>query len=86
MDDLISRSVLKEAFSKNSIFEKITDSRGMNVLEIIDEQPTAYSVENVVEELEKAKFLMPPENEGHYADNGLFLDDAIKIVRKGGVE
>ena len=38
------------------------------------------------EELEKAKFLMPPENEGHYADNVLFLDDAIKIVRKGGVE
>lgn len=25
---------------------------------------------------------MPPRNKGHYADNGLFLEDAIKIVRK----
>lgn len=47
---------------------------------------TAYDVDKVVAELEDAKFLMPPENDNHYADNGLFLEDAIDIVRKGGVE
>ena len=52
----------------------------------VDAQPTAYDVEKVVAELEDAKFLMPPENDSHYSDDGLFLEDAIEIVRKGGVE
>lgn len=53
---------------------------------VIENAPTAYDVKKVVAELEDAKFLMPPENDNHYADNGLFLEDAIDIVRKGGVE
>ena len=84
MDDLISRSVLKEAFSKNSIFEKITDSRGMNVLEIIDEQPTAYDVDAVVKELEDIKNAPKrdcPYNTGWKSS----VECAIEIVRKGGV-
>ena len=56
------------------------------VCDVINNQPTAYDVKKVVAELEDAKFLMPPENDNHYADNGLFLEDAIDIVRKGGVE
>ena len=56
-----------------------------NYKSIINDLPTAYDVEKVVAELENAKFLMPPENDNHYADNGLFLEDAIDIVRKGGV-
>lgn len=47
---------------------------------------TAYDISKVVAELEDAKFLMPPENDNHYADNGLFLEDAIDIVKRGGVE
>ena len=56
------------------------------VKEIIDEQPTAYNPEAVVAELDESSFLMEPRTEGHYADNGVFLDEAIKIVRKGGAE
>lgn len=56
------------------------------VIGIIQEQPTAYDPEKVVAELDKSSFLMEPRTEGHYADNGVFLDDAIKIVRKGGAE
>lgn len=52
----------------------------------IDNQPTAYDLEKVVEQLDNASFLMEPRTEGHYADNGVFLDEAIKIVRKGGAE
>lgn len=84
MSDLISRSALKEAFSKNSIFEKITDARGMNVLEIIDEQPTAYDVNEVIRKLEKIK--------GHYGYYGseeceyVPYKSAIDIVKRGGVE
>lgn len=50
-----------------------------------DSQP-AYNVEKVVAELDKVSFLMEPRTEGHYADNGVFLDEAIKIVRNGGAE
>ena len=56
------------------------------VIQLLDKEPTAYDISKVVAELEDAKFLMPPENDNHYADNGLFLEDAIDIVRKGGVE
>ena len=87
MSDLISRSAL---------LKKIAEEYDLNYGEIlinperfyemVEEQPTAYDVEKVVAELEDAKFLMPPENDNHYADNGLFLEDAIDIVRKGGVE
>lgn len=37
---------------------------------------------NIVEKLEEASFLMPPREKGHYADNGLFLEDAINIVKQ----
>ena len=60
---------------------KITD-----VMSLIDEQPTAYDPEKVVIELDKSSFLMEPRKKGHYADNGVFLDEAIKIVRRGGAE
>ena len=87
MSDLISRSEL---------LKKIAEEYDLNYGEIlinperfyetVETMPTAYDIEKVIAELEAAKFLMPPENDNHYADNGLFLEDAIEIVRKGGVE
>ena len=52
---------------------------------LIDEQPTAYDIDRVIEQLEKVSFIDVDEE---YADDGqrmLFLHDAIEIV-KGGVE
>ena len=43
---LIDADALIDKLKRNSIFEKITDSRGMNTIEIIEEQPTAYYVGN----------------------------------------
>lgn len=43
---------------------------------------TRTPMANIVEKLEKASFLMPPREKGHYADNGLFLEDAINIVNQ----
>ena len=54
------------------------------VINFVKDAPTAYEPEKVVEELDESSFLMEPRTEGHYADNGVFLDEAIKIVRKGG--
>ncbi len=53
--------------------------------EVIEAWNTRKPIDRIVEELESVTFLMPPKNKGHYADNGLFLEDAIEIVRKGGV-
>ena len=52
---------------------------------LIDEQPTAYDIDRVIEQLKKVSFVDVDEE---YADNGqimLFLHDAIEIV-KGGAE
>ena len=53
--------------------------------EIVLNQPTAYDIDKVVEQLEKVSFVDVDEE---YADDGqiiLFLHDAIEIV-KGGLE
>lgn len=55
------------------------------VLRIIDEQPTAFDTEKVVEELES---LSNAEADYYYARSNDVIDreDAIDIVKKGGVE
>ena len=53
---------------------------------LIDDQPTAYDIEYVIEQLENVSFVDIDEE---YADDGqrmLFLHDAIEIVKKGGAE
>ena len=53
------------------------------ILEMIDEQPTAYDVEKVVAELEDDLPFIEADDGG-----GTFIHkaSAIEIVRKGGVE
>ena len=53
---------------------------------LIDEQPTTYDIDRVIEQLEKVSFIDVDEE---YADDGqrmLFLHDAIEIVNKGGIK
>ena len=50
---------------------------------LIDEQPTAYDIDKVVEQLEEVSFVDVDEE---YADDGqrmLFLHDATEIVKGG---
>lgn len=88
MDDLISRSALMEELHKSDRDAR-TDSDiqgycdGWNdVVEIINNQPTAYDVDAVVAGLEKAK--------GHYGYYGseeceyVPYETAIDIVRNAG--
>ena len=82
MGRLIDYDVLLKDF-QNTI---TAQSDTFDWLNMISRQPTAFDVEKVVAELDKVSFHMEPRTEGHYADNGVFLDEAIKIVRKGGVE
>ena len=85
MSDLISRSALIEKLE-----EKMFDSKLMcpvikltDLIELIDEQPTAYDVETVMAELCKEA----NETTVDFC-SGVFVnvESAIDIVRKGGVE
>ena len=95
MSDLISRSELLEEIKSLSIVlngkQIFSDDSKDTVLRIINEQPTAYSVDKVVEELEemKMRYFLTIANTGDeksdfaYENVGNALDKAIEIVKHG---
>ena len=82
MSDLISRRELIKHFEAIQQEEHCV---GLEFIAMIDEikgQPTAYSVDNVVEELELHSFELGTDTlPVHYVR----LNDAIEIVKQGGV-
>ena len=92
-NDLISRSVLIEWItSRNDIvLDKYTEEA---VVRVIEDQPTAYNVEKVVEELdekarkslEKYKESFELYQEEYWRGNMNGYGNAIEIVRNGGKE
>ena len=64
------------------------------LLQVIDEQPTAFDVEKVVKELEdlKMRYFLTIANTGDadkdcaYLNTANAIDKAIEIVRRGGVD
>ena len=56
----------------------------MDVMKMIEEQPTAYSVEKVVEEFEKAKTINVDVRFGTIYKT-IRKDVAIEIVKQGGI-
>lgn len=97
MSDLISRSELLEEIKSLSIVlngkQIFSDDAKDTILRIINEQPTAYSVDKVVKELEelKMRYFLTIANTGDeksdfaYENVGNVLDKAIEIVKQGGV-
>lgn len=98
MSDLISRSDLKKEIesiylhvsgvrSGKGILAKCMDSYKKAVLDIINNQPTVYDVEKVVAELKDNCDIYSVK---YYQENvdvkAVQIDDAIDIVRKGGIE
>ena len=106
MSDLISRSELieklwqkhKEIDDKCYCYTNADESKEIicGIVSMIDEQPTAYSVENVVTELKERKALHERLVD-YETKNGTVtekyqhikaidvLDDAIEIVKQGGL-
>ena len=81
---------LSYLYTKNHI---PVDMRAKEILTTIMEQPTAYSVDKVVEELEEVKmrYFLTIANTGDeksdfaYENVGNALDKAIEIVKQGGI-
>lgn len=81
MSDLISRSSLI-----NKIRGIVPGSQDVDfIIGLIENQPTAFDTEKVVEQLES---LRNAEADYYYARSNDVIDreDAIDIVKKGGVE
>ena len=91
MSDLISRSELLKRFCINKDGHRIPERDCDNfevtvsvkdIKTIIKEQPTAYDIDKVVEELELHSFELGTDTlPVHYVR----LNDAIEIVKQGGV-
>ena len=84
MSDLISRSALIEEMKKAEIeYENaMMCPSWWSAFNIIREQPTTYSVDKVVEELELHSFELGTDTlPVHYVR----LNDAIEIVKQGGI-
>lgn len=60
-------------------------SDDLEILEKIDAQPTAYDPDKVVEQLEKVAFERYG-NDGMGGEMVVNMDDAIEIVKGGGVD
>lgn len=71
MSDLISRKALLDSLRGNVLVD-VTPK----LEEAIEDQPTAFDKEKVVLELQEAKEL----------DVYVPLEDALEIIRKGGIE
>lgn len=88
MSDLISRSKLIEEIKSLSIVlngkQIFSDNAKDTVLRIINEQPTAYSVDKVVEEFDKIynNSLWIKGNE----EFSITRNELIEIVKQGGIE
>ena len=83
--DLISRQALIRTIVK--VYD--TQFGRYSLMEMIDQvqkEPTAYDVEKVIKQLQNAKNRMSFYRLNNVADDRISLDEAIEIVRKGGIE
>ena len=81
MSDLISRSELIKHFEAIQQQENIVGLEFIAMIDEIKEQPTAYDVDKVVEELELHSFELGTDTlPVHYVR----LNEAIEIVKQGG--
>lgn len=82
MGRLIDADALYNAIKVQDI-EFMQQADIMEILKsIIDEQPTAYDLEKVMEELERLEYFADKYNTSKQG----IVNMAIEVVRKGGVE
>lgn len=91
MSDLISRSELIKHFEAIQSQECAIGLDFVAMIDVIKEQPTAYSVDKVVVELDENASRYTKKYNTHYGNNGykdvkaISVNRAIEIVKQGGV-
>lgn len=95
MSDLISRSELLKKIEKYKFSAISNDAEREfirnTIIKTIQKQPTAYSVDKVVEELREnasrytKKYTTPYGNNGYKDIKAININKAVEIVKQGGV-
>ena len=94
MSDLISKSVLikvlKDRATNEAIMGYMTAYDVTNsIIDEVEKQPTAYDINNVIEELERnasrytKKYVTPYGNNGYRDTKAISIHKAIEIVKQG---
>lgn len=88
MGRLIDADALKQDLRKYQIESLIAHNEEKNVFDIINEQPTAYDVEKVIEDLSSNSRFIDDINEHNIKCISCVIGQktAIDIVKRGGVE
>lgn len=69
-------------FEREVIYKTILDC-----MRVVDEQPTAYDAEKVVNDLEYASYCKStPTFDRPYTDSIIDLEEAMDIVKRGGLD
>ena len=87
-DNLISRQAIYKIIDneiRSTTVPCVHDTQ-INIKFAVQELPTAYDIEKVIEQLQKAKTRMSCYRLNNVADDRISIDEAIEIVRKGGIE
>ena len=82
---LIDADKLIEILSKNSIFRTVTNAEDKSVIEIIKQQPTAFDVDKVVEQLKKQVYEID-DSLSLSARDVIDEEDVFEIVKAGGID
>ena len=79
---LIDADALQEKFEevKQKVKSISEIAQIIGVQSVIDSQPTAYDVDKVVEQLKEKNF------SEDWTNDVVYTEDAIKIVKSGGIE
>ena len=86
MSDLISRRALISKLEKTGAFRGITNAEGKNVFEIIKEQPIAFDVDKVIAKLDELSDEARCIDYDFYLGVSTGLNDAIDILKRGGID
>lgn len=85
MRRLIDADVFKSQIAGMAISNNYPANKANALCELIDAQPAAYDLDKVVEQLEKVAFERYG-NDGMGGEMVVNMDDAIEIVKGGGVD
>lgn len=90
MSDLISRSELYDELGNKLTWlmaygDDVYLDVGSDIKDVIDNMPTAYDIDKVVEELDKSSDYYECEEQGREHVQMVDLTEAIEIVKQGGV-
>lgn len=58
MSDLISRQYVLSKLSRNSVFKAITNAEGLSAIDIVQNAPDAFDIDNVIQKITEKQLVV----------------------------